>query len=102
LRRDCGVQRRRRLVQEHDVRVVHQRARDGQPLPLAAGELRLLRPRLVGETDQLQHLVDPRGPNPVEGTEGLQLLTRGQLLEEGRRLQLHADARQQREVTRER
>ena len=89
------VQRCRRLVQEDDLRVVDQRARDGQPLRLAAGEF--LRPgvRLVGECDQLEHLVHPLRRGAVQRGEGGQLFVGGQPFEEGRRLQLNADPVQQ-------
>ena len=44
-----GVERARRLVEDQDPRVLQQRARDGQALPLAAGEVdaALAEPRAV-------------------------------------------------------
>jgi hypothetical protein len=43
---------------------VRQRARDRQPLRLAAGEFLDLGVGLLGETHDLQHLVSLLGPTP--------------------------------------
>src|SRR5262249_33085310 len=45
-----------------------------------------------------KHLVRPPGGDAVQGSERADLLARGQPLEEGRRLQLHADPGQQARV----
>ena len=49
------VQRPGRLVEEQHLRVVHQRARDRQPLRLAAGQLFGAGTRLVVEPDDAEH-----------------------------------------------
>jgi len=50
------VERRGRLVQEHHLRLVHERARDGQPLPLPAGEVLGAGPRLLRHADASEQL----------------------------------------------
>ena len=75
---ELGVERRRDLVEQHDVRLHHQRARDRDPLLLPAGELVRVLPRLLLEPDapssscarasasRLLHLADaPRGERQV-------------------------------------
>ena len=49
-----GVERGERLVEEEHLRPRHQRAHDGDPLGLAAGELARPHPRLVGQADALE------------------------------------------------
>ena len=49
-----------RLVEEEQLGIADQRAGDGEPLLLAAGELLDPGVALVLELDQLQHLVDGR------------------------------------------
>ena len=50
------VERARRLVEEHDLRLHHERADDGHALLLSAGQLRGVRISAVTETDALQQL----------------------------------------------
>ena len=89
------VQRRGRLVQEQQLRVVDERARDRQPLPLAAGELVLEHIRPPRQSDHVEHLVSAPTRHPVEGRERLELFACGELLEERAALQLDADPREQ-------
>jgi hypothetical protein len=86
------VERRGRLVEEHQLGVAHQRAGDGQPLLLAAGELLAADVRVLGEPHELEHLAAAGLPGPVELRERVDLLLRGEELEERRRLELHAEA----------
>jgi hypothetical protein len=91
LRRACGFQRPRRLVEKQHVGAVHQRTRDREPLRLAAGELLGPGRGRAGQADYLQHLVGALERETVEIGERAQLLARGEPLEERRRLQLNAD-----------
>ena len=52
---EFGIERRGRLVEQHQPRLHRQRARDGDALLLAAGEARRIGVRLVGEADARQH-----------------------------------------------
>ena len=54
LHRGLRVQRAGRLVGQQDLRVVHQRPRDGHALHLAAGHLIRLLAQLVAQSDALQ------------------------------------------------
>ena len=56
-----AVERGQRLVEQQELRPLHQRARERHPLALAAGELRRLALRVVVEMHQLQDLRDARG-----------------------------------------
>ena len=49
-----GVERRGRLVEQHQLRLHRQRAGDGDALLLAAGELDRVGVALVGEADALE------------------------------------------------
>ena len=85
------VQRRGRLVQEDDLRVVDQRARDGQPLRLAAGEF-LGRVSALSVSATSSSISSTRcGRVPYSAAKVGQLFAGGQPLEERRRLQLDAD-----------
>ena len=81
----------RRLVEEEDARVVDERRGDAEALLLAAGKRPHLALRLLGQVDEVQqrHRVDVA---LVEPAEEVQQLDEGQLVEEGRRLELDADA----------
>ncbi len=57
-----GVQVGRRLVRQHDLRLGHQGARDGDALPLAAGELVGLVVAPLLEADLRDEEVDPLAP----------------------------------------
>ena len=62
------VQSRRRLVQEQQIRIAHERASNGQALPLPAGELAHPCRTLLLERDQGQYLVHAPAA-PVEAPE---------------------------------
>ena len=51
-----GIERRRDLVEEHHVRLHHQRAGDRDPLLLAAGELVRVLARLLRQPDVREQL----------------------------------------------
>ena len=55
------VQRAQRLVQQQHLRLVHQRAGDGDALLLAAGERVHMALFVALQVHQLQHAVHPRG-----------------------------------------
>ena len=57
-----GVQRRQRLVEQQHLRRDGQRAGQGHPLLLAAGELVRVPVAAVGQADQLQQLARPARP----------------------------------------
>ena len=96
------VQAGGRLVEEDHVRVVHKRAGDRQPLGLTARQVSDPGLGLVAQPDALQPLVGGARPDAVQGGHGVDLLARGEPFEEGRRLELDADPRQQRGVARPR
>jgi hypothetical protein len=73
---------------------------DRQALALAARQLVVAGVGPIGQTDHLQQLGGAGRRDAVERAEGLQLLVRAQLVEEGAGLQLHADPRQQPGVAR--
>ncbi len=86
------VEAGRRLVEEHDLRVVHERERDREPLLLPAREPARRGLPFLGEADQLeQPLGASSGRHAVERREQVEELARGEVLEERRGLQLHAD-----------
>ena len=60
LAHELGVERRRHLVEQHHVRVHHQRPRDRDALLLTAGELVRVLPGLLLEADAREQLVCPR------------------------------------------
>ena len=66
LRRACGSRPGRRLVEEHDLGVVHEREGDREALLLAARELARLRLGLLLEPDQSPAAViaRPSGATP--------------------------------------
>ena len=96
------VERGGRLVEEDHLGVVHQRAGDREPLRLAAREVLDAGAGLVDQPDPLEPLVAAGGRHAVQRGERVDLLARGQPLEERRRLQLYADPRQQAGVARPR
>src|SRR5262249_3499374 len=55
------IERRGRLVEQHDLRLHHQRSCDCYTLLLTAGELTWIRANLVGEADPAQHLLPTPG-----------------------------------------
>ncbi len=87
-----------RLIQEHQLWSVHQRAGDGQPLRLTARQLLGAHVTLLIEADYAEHLVRAAGGHSVQRGERADLLACGEPLEEGRRLKLDADPGQQRRV----
>src|ERR1035437_7721489 len=90
------------LVQEQHFRPVHERAGDGQPLRLPAGQLLRAGGRTAGHAHHFEHVVGPSRRDAVECGKCAQLLTGSEMLEERRRLELDADPGQQRGVTRPR
>ena len=60
---ELRIERGRDLVEEHHVRVHHQRAGDRDPLLLAAGELVRVLARLLRQPDALEQL-GARAPRP--------------------------------------
>jgi hypothetical protein len=66
------VQVPRRLVGQQEQRLVHQRARDGHPLPLAAGELVRIGARLVRQPHLREHAVGARRDGGALGSRHLQ------------------------------
>ena len=65
LRLDGHVERRHRLVGDHQLGLQRQRAGDADALPLAAGELAGVAVVVLGvEPDQLEQLLDPRQQSP--------------------------------------
>src|SRR5690625_3869175 len=66
---EFGVERARRLVEEHHVRIHRQRTRDRDALLLTSRQMRRVRPLLVGHADLLQVL-----PGNVDGFALLALL----------------------------
>ena len=94
---ELRVERRRDLVEEHHVRVHHQRPRDGDPLLLAARELVRMLVRLLLETDRGQKFVSPslgvpsrHLPDPPRGER--QIVDRRQLRKEIELLEDDPDA----------
>ena len=84
---ELRVERRGDLVEEHDVRVHHQRPRDRDPLLLAAGELMRVLVGLLLEPDHGQQLVRARlGVAPAHLQDAArgerQVVHRGQVREE--------------------
>ena len=79
-----------RLVEEQDARIVDERRRDAEALLLAAGQRSHLALRLLGQLDvgEQAHRVDVA---PVQAAEQVEQLDEGELVEEGRRLELDAD-----------
>jgi hypothetical protein len=59
------IHARRRLVEEDDLGVVHERERDGQPLSLAPGQVPGLRLALLAEVEEVDQL-GSRPPAPAE------------------------------------
>ena len=93
---ELGVERRGRLVEEHELGVHRQRPGDGDALLLAAGELRREGVVLVGQPDLLEVVPgDPLGlglaslehPSLGDG----EVLEHGQVREEVELLEHHAD-----------
>jgi len=68
-----GVQPGGGLVQEHQLRIVHQGQGQGQPLLLAAGQGGVVGVGLVLELDQLQQLAGAAVPGVVAAVEGERL-----------------------------
>ena len=69
LRADRDVERRHRLVEDDQLRIERERARDADALPLAAGELVREAVRVLGrETDGAQQLVDALLALPRRGS----------------------------------
>src|SRR6266508_4254842 len=93
------VQARGRLVEEDQLRTVHQGTGDGQPLHLAAGQLFAAHVRLFRQPHDIEHLIGLFGRYAIERGERADLFARGEPLEKRRGLQLYADARQQCRVT---
>src|SRR5690606_21288551 len=83
------------LVEEHQLRIADQRARERQPLLLPSRELLAPRARLVAQPHLLEHLGGTAPPGPEELGERLALLARRHELEERGGLQLHAHALRQ-------
>ena len=94
------VERRGRLVEEDHLGVVDERGSDREPLRLAAGQVLDPGVGLVLQPHPRQPLVRGLPADAVQRGEGVDLLARGQPLEERRRLELDADPRQQRGVAR--
>ena len=85
----------RRLVEEHQLRVVHQGQGNGQPLALPAGQVLRLGLASLGQPQRLDQL----GCRPrlrVEAAEQVDQLGDGQLRIEGRRLEADPDPRLER------
>ena len=90
-RRACGSSPVVGSSREHDGRVVDQRDRNRQPLPLPAGKVAA---RVVGfflQVDRGDELID-RQRAREERAEQREQLPRGELFKECRGLELHADA----------
>ena len=93
---DLGVEGAEGLVEEQHLGPRRERPRQGDPLPLAAGELRRVAVGVAGELHQLQQLVDPGldlGPGqlPHLQAEG-DVLAHGHVAEQGVVLEDEADA----------
>src|SRR6202521_173550 len=78
------------LVEEEDLRLVDERRRDAEPLLLPTGQLADRRARLLGEVNLLEDRDGIDGP-VVQGREHIEQLEQAQAIEEGGRLELHAD-----------
>ena len=87
-----GVQPGGGLVQEHQLRIVHQGQGQGQPLLLAAGQGGVIGVGLVLELDQLQQFGGAAVPGVVAAVES-ERLPGGDLVEQAGALQLHPDPR---------
>jgi hypothetical protein len=64
---ELGVERRGRLVEQHQLGLHRERARDRDPLLLAAGELRGVGVELVGEPDAVEQLAARAGARSSRG-----------------------------------
>ena len=60
LLRAVGIEVAGRLVDQHELRPVHERAGDRDPLQFAAGKLARHRRAAIGKADARQHLRHPR------------------------------------------
>ena len=91
--RNFGIERGQRLIEQEDVGLKHQRARQGDALALAAGELRGAAGFLAGEADQFQGFahaaIDLCGAMTLE-TE-LHVAARGEVRKQGVILEHGAD-----------
>jgi hypothetical protein len=88
-----GIEAGARLVQKGDGGAVDEGDRDRQALPLPAGELVGAGVPLLGQTNEPEQGADAggRGVDAVETGEERDQLRRGQVIEEGGRLELDAD-----------
>ncbi len=88
-----GIERGQRLIEQQDVGLKHQRARQGDALAFAAGKLRGAAGFLAGEADQLQGFahaaIDLGGAVALEAE--LYVGARGEVREEGVILEHCAD-----------
>ena len=66
LDRRLRIERRRRLVGEQQLRLLHHRARDADALALAAGQRVGALMREAGEPDDVEQLEGARGCRPAE------------------------------------
>src|SRR5262249_11690577 len=98
---ELGVERRGRLVEEHDPRLHGERAGDGDALLLAARELARIPPLLRGKADTLQQRQRPalrvrrRALHPQQLRQG-DVLQHGQMLKQVEALEHHSYARARR------
>ena len=88
------VETRRRLVEEHDLRVAQHRSRQSHPLAEPLGETAAEISRTIAEIDRVEGVSDPRPGlmQTVEIGEELQVLGHGQAQIEPRRLGHDRDA----------
>ena len=93
---ELRVERRGRLVEQHQLRLHRQRARDRDALLLAAGELRRVGVELVGQADAVEQLARAlarllaRDPLHADRRAG-DVLQRGHVREQVEVLEDHAD-----------
>ena len=75
------VKPRGRLIEEHHVGIMDQRASDGQPLFLTARKVLGPDFGLVNEADMFEHLIGPAACDLIRGAETVELLSCREALE---------------------
>ena len=87
-----GVERRKRLVEQHDLGFDREGAGQRDPLLLAARELVGVTPAVTGQSDELEQLVDPRHSVGAPRKAEAHVATHAQVGEQGALLGDVADA----------